>query len=202
MKTFDADGRQLILVNDDERILSFVQAECSVQDYIDSYAQYQSSEKLDALVDSLSNYCDAANAYFTEGAAPITAAALTDEDMSFINSKKMKDETSRCSISLVLNSKTAVRIYYPDEAETAKCGQLIISPSTSQYGKFFEIPAISADRLSAENTLIINGKEVTFSALSYVQRILSNSSADDDLKALCTRLYEYSKAADEYYSSN
>ena len=63
MKTFDADGRQLILVNEDEKILSFVQAECSVQDYIDSYAQYQSSEKLDALVDSLSNYCDAANAY-------------------------------------------------------------------------------------------------------------------------------------------
>ncbi|MBQ6252383.1 BspA family leucine-rich repeat surface protein [Ruminococcus sp.] len=202
MKTFDADGRQLILVNEDEKILSFVQAECSVQDYIDSYAQYQSSEKLDALVDSLSNYCDAANAYFTEGTAPITAAALTDEDMSFINSKKMKDETGRCSISLVLNSKTAVRIYSPDEAETAKCGQLIISPSTSQYGKFFEIPAISADKLSSENTLIINGKEVTFSALSYVQRVLGSSSADDDLKALCTRFYEYSKAADEYYSSN
>ena len=200
LKAYDKNDRRLIESNNTYGLIDHCQSVYSVRTYVDQYKNRASGQPLVNLVKALDTYCTAADEYFHHTLPSYTAPVLNDDDMNIIESKKMIDETDSCKISLVLNSGTSIRIYYTGDENTAKVGSAVLTAKENKNGKYFEIPDVAAHTLSKDFTITIGDKNVTFSAISYVQRIIENKNSN--LDNLSKALYNYSKAANEYKQSN
>ena len=197
LKTYDKDNRQLILCNYTESLSCFSQVETSVHSYLNNvtYTQeYKDNNKLRAIVKALDNYCYAAENYFND-------AQNTIEGISDVTKEKLPEELvpefkTDVKISLVLNSTTPVRIY--TNSSNIKIDGVAINPGTSKYGKFYEIPGVSAHRLCDKHTLTIDGTDYELRPLSYVYRVLNNDNASPKLIDIAKATYVYANAAKAY----
>ncbi|MBO4876901.1 MAG: BspA family leucine-rich repeat surface protein [Ruminococcus sp.] len=202
LQAFTSDGRSLIVCNKDGQLLDHSKADMTLAGYLDNAAKGSEDQKLSSLITALGNYCRCADQYFNHTKQSFDEPSLDDKDLEYIGSKKMQDETGVCKISIVLNSRTDIRIYYSGEENTAKYGDRTITAQQNANGKYFEITSIGANQHGDEITLEIGGKKVTFCALSYVQRVLNNDDTSiSDVKKLCKMFYLYGKAAKEYKDS-
>ena len=76
-------------------------------------------------------------------------------------------------------------------------GEALLTKITKGGKSYFEIPNISADKLSEEFVLVIDGDELKFSALSYSVLALKKTT-DQALWDLSKALYVYAGAAKAY----
>jgi hypothetical protein len=197
LKTYDKDNRQLILCNDTGVLSSFSQIECTVHSYLNNITKlysYEKDKKLASLVDALDNYCYAAENYFN-------GAQNTIEGISDVTKEKLPEELvpefgTDVKLSLVLNSTTPVRIY--TNSSNIKIDGVAINPETSKYGKFYEIPGVSAHKLCDKHTLTIDGTDYELRPLSYVYRVLNNDNASPKLIDIAKATYVYANAAKAY----
>ncbi|MBR6420193.1 MAG: hypothetical protein IKS42_07655 [Oscillospiraceae bacterium] len=194
---FDADGVKLDVYNSGGELDEDKAIEFSVNDYI---AAYEASEntKLNDLVAALDNYCKAADNYFN-------GAGNTVEGISGINYNSIKGYApTLCGnkMALLLNADTSIRIFYEGDATQANLnyGDAVLTKITKGGKSYFEIPNISADKLSEECVLVIGEDTLAFSALSYSVLALKKTT-DQNLWNLSKALCVYADAAKAYKAS-
>jgi len=202
LKAYDYDGNRLIVVNSSDGLLDHSQSTTTLDNYLAAvFSNETLSEEVRDLAKHLRHLCTAADGYFNGTSVYYAHPNIAPSERDFISNKKMIDETGKCKISVVLNSDTAIRIYYDGEENTADLGGKTLTSKTGKYGKYFEIPDIAAHQLFDDYTITIGGKSVTFSTMSYVQRVLDKGDIGSDLYGVCEMLYAYGKAAYDYNKS-
>lgn len=190
---FDDQDRPLIVTNSNYLLQSYAKAEYSVRDYIADTAKYSDDEKLSALVAALDNYGYAAENYFNgtshavNGISGVTKESLSGYAPTISDSIKF---------SLVLNSDTAVRVY--TESNNFKVGTANGVSGTKNGKKFYAITNIPAHKLSTAIDISIDGTAYSLNPMSYVYRVLNNTSASPELTAVAKAVFVYADAAKNY----
>lgn len=202
LKAYDSEGSRLIVVNSSNGLLDHSQSSTTLDQYLAAvFANDSLPDKLRDLVKCLRRLCTAADGYFNDTDAFYPPARLSEAEMDFINSKKLKDGAEKYKISVVLNSDTAIRFYYDGEENTAVFNGKTITAKTGKYGKYFEIPGIAAHQLLDDYIINIGGKDYTLSPMSYVQRVFEKGDLGSKLYGVCEMLYAYGRAAYDYNES-
>ena len=201
LKLYDSEDNQLDVYNSKNQLDEDGIVEYSVNAYIEDSMNYSSDAKLEKLVNTLKNYCNAADNYFNGSYNDVSdiknwkAAQLTEYIPNFTSDD--------AKLSLVLNTKTALRIYMDNVNSVRISGgeynNTKFTPQIGKYGTYFEIPDIAAHDLKTEYSLTysLDADDFTFSPISYVYRVLSGNSSDE-LKDVVRAIYDYANAAAEY----
>ncbi|MBP5579596.1 MAG: hypothetical protein J6X56_09025 [Ruminococcus sp.] len=200
----------------------------SVNDYLDA-VDTKDNAKLEALVKATKQYGKVSEAYFGNGALPevkdhsdeILNSNITYSMGEFgefvINKYKPGFETSEAAISLVLDSKLAVRLYtakYEQELHDTAAfdiwtfdenNKLVISPFTEIYafeganGRMcFEVPGITPAQLGTTFNVNYLGTDYLFTPMAWSYRVMSNENASAKNVTMANALYEYYIAAADY----
>ena len=113
------------------------------------------------------------------------------------------------SAAVVLNSETAVRVFYNGDETTATHygwddeGELItvgtLNKKHNADGDYFEVANIPAHELADVFVLKIGTETIMISPISYGYLVKTKSS-DETLKTLCCAFYDYAKAAEAYHN--
>ena len=201
IKFYDKDDKQLILCRMDGSVnyyslSSFSKAETSLNNYFKDVKEdstYKSDPVTTIMVNSLENYCNAAENYFKNTTNKVNA--VSDEFAIILNSYA-PTFGSDVKISLVLDSENAVRIY--TNGSDVKIDGKKAAICKSKYGKCYEIANIPAHRLTETHKLTVDGKEYTFSPMSYVYRVINSDSSSKKLKDAAWSVFMYAFAANEY----
>ena len=180
------DIRNSSYVLDDDKTIEY-----SIADYISNYKS--NNKYTDALVNSLDNYCKAASNYFN-------GTDYSIEGIEDINTDELDELAgsldSSIKLSLVLDSKTSMRVY--SDNSTIKLDGNKPELQTSKYGNFYEIPNIAAHELTELHTLTMDDDgpvKYSFSPMIYVKRVLENPDASEELKNVAKSIYVYAMAA-------
>ena len=192
----DEKGRKLDIYNSNFEKVSDKTIVYSVNDYIKDAPKYENDEKLKAMVQALDRYCKAAENYFCH-----TEHILNIPDANVI---KTNNFNKQFKISLVLNSGTALRIY--SDAKTAVRIkdtteiplEAVTVNDTTQY---YEIPDISAFYLQENETVVLDGVTYTVCPMDYCALILAKNDSSEELRTVCSALYYYGVAAQEYHGN-
>ncbi len=195
LKLYGKNGEQMSFIKAGRTPASVSQYTCTVQDYIDKYKSEYSSGKVYDLVNSLDNYCKAAENYFKGTSNTINGI----DDVTADNVKMyapVLDENIK--LSLVLFSSTNIRVY-TDSTDVVLYGN-DMTPHTSRYGQYYEFYNAPANRLFEKISVVIDGKNCAFYAMSYVYRVLNNPDLDEDspLVKMAKATYVYAQAAKAY----
>ena len=175
----------------------------SVSKYLDELSETD-NESLKKLADSMSDYGDAAKAFFSNGT--VAEQTITDDLSVYDFTVAMPEGISYYGSSLILESETTIRHYFKLEE-----GQNIanfaftvdgesVEPVAKQGYYYIDIQNISAEMLGTAFSVSVNGEDVitNYSALSYVNKVLDSDSTDDNLKNLVKALYIYNQNALAY----
>ena len=193
IKLYGKNGEQLNFIKAGKSPITVSKYDCTVQEYIDKYKSEYNNGKVYDLVDSLDNYCKAAENYFkgtkhtVDGIGDITLENV--KDYAPVLDKDIK-------LSLVLFSSTNIRVY-TDSTDVVLYGNNMPS-HTSKYGQYYEFYDAPANMLFKKISVVINGKSCSFYAMSYVYRVLSSPNADSKLTDIAKATYVYGKAAKAY----
>ena len=201
LNAYDKEGNSLIVVNSNDILYDHCTADLTLDNYLDKLNTAAMDQNLKDLVSNLRTYCVVAGEYFDHTPASYDYPTITDEELDQINDLAMNDETGACKISLVLHSRTSIRIYYDGKENEAREGAKVLKAQKSQYGKYFEITDINPESFRNIHTITIGGKKVSFCALSYIQKVLAAENPDGILKNLCRQFYAYGRAAENYKAS-
>ncbi len=197
LKAYDKNGKRLIVCNKDNELLDHSQADFSLNSYITELRKtdgYKKDSKLAALTNSLDNFCKAADNIFNgskntiEGIEDVTKDSVKDYAPEF---------GSKIKLSLVLNSKTAVRLYAEGSNVKLDKGD-VIEPTSGKYGSYYEIRDIAANDLGKEHSITIDGQKYKFTPLAYAYRVLNNDDASPALKDIAKAAYIYAKASEAF----
>lgn len=194
LKLYNEYDKQLIIFKSSMELDEDSTIDYSVNEYINNYVEGDNPH-LNALVSALDNYCKSADNYFNAGQNTINGIA--DIDDSVFTAPVLCGN----KLALVLNSQTAIRIYYEGDVDTASLDGFIgLDKVTRNGSSYFEITNVPADKLADEHTLAIGNDVLKFSALSYGYLAL-NKTTDEKLWNVVKSLYVYAKAADAYRST-
>ncbi|MGN0592476.1 MAG: hypothetical protein ACI4JQ_04470, partial [Ruminococcus sp.] len=176
----------------------------SVSDYLADLSETD-NEFLKSLAGSMSDYGEAAKAFFSGGT--VAEQTITD-DLSVYDFAvgTMPEGISYYGSSLILESETTIRHYFKlddgysigDYAFTVD--SMTLTPTEKQGYYYIDIKNVSAEKLGTLFSVSVNGEEVitNYAALSYANKVLGSDSADANLKNLVKALYLYNRAAVEY----
>jgi len=196
VRTYDKDGRQLIVCKASNLLSSRSQVEYSVNKYISDVkntGSIMSEQKIAALVNGLDNYCKAAENYFNKTSN--TIEGIDDIDMGDVN-KYAPGFGSEIPLSLVLNSMVAVRIY--TDSSDVYINSDKATAKTKNDLQYYELTDIPAHSLCNMYTASIDGAQYDFGPLSYVYRVLNNNDASPALADMAKATYVYANAAKAY----
>ena len=184
----------------------------SVRSYIDNYKS-EGDTTCDALVAALGNYCSAAEGFFNNQDRAISGIDnVTLDDFTYYDNT-FDSNLSGSLLSLVLDSGTALRIYFPlgssiHKAEYKAGTDTALTAAyvgAGKYGPCIEIPNIPAHKLLSTYSVRVNEESTSkVIPINYVKRVLENSSVapDSRLAKVSKALYVYAKAAQDYVNSH
>lgn len=186
----------------------------SVRAYINNYVPTDDTTCND-LVAALGNYCSAAEGFKrNEGRAVNGIENVSLSDFTYYNNS-FDSNLNGSRLSLVLDSGTALRIYYPDSLNVSKASYRLSANSndayttavseSSRYGNYIEIPNIPAHLLLSKYSVRVNDSSSSVvTPISYVKRVLTNIGDDPNshLVKVSKALYVYAKAAQDYVNSH
>jgi hypothetical protein len=145
-----------------------------------------------------------------------TKSYAPDEVLTAVNSNAIvrednSDAIEKITFSLVLDSETAIRVYFK-MAEGYNGAFTVTGAATTAEkltdGRYLvEIKNIGASKIGDEYEFNVatdgNGTaHVKVSALSYVQAMLKNAEASDDAKNAVCAIYYYYKAAQAFLNAH
>lgn len=107
-------------------------------------------------------------------------------------------------ISLVLDSKTAIRLYIKGmqagtQDDSGKYTSVSGSKSTDEYPSYFEISGLLPQDLAKEQSITVDGRTYTFSALSWADRVMSQEEPSERNVTMAKAVTAYYLAAHNYY---
>lgn len=195
--------------------------EYSVQDYISLAPDALSNNKLNGLMDAMSDYGALAQLHFgyrTDKVADIrqaTELAAVEADTLKTFDATVTEGTATgvtyYGVSLVLESETAIRVYFTVDdvaACTFKQGSKDLTPVANGSTYYVEIPNISAKNLDTFYTVTVTkdgetALTVKVCALSYCYKVLNGDAirGNNTLEELVKGIYLYNEAANTYFNS-
>ncbi|WP_028504622.1 hypothetical protein [Ruminococcus sp. FC2018] len=189
----------------------------AVNDYIETAKNSdKASDKLKTLAGKMQNYGAWSRDYLiaskqisSDTAAICDTTEVTGVNASTFESKQIEKSSGFAveglSVSLSLDSKTALRIYYKgDKIDdiTAFCGDesVTLKTGTARDMNYVEIDNIPAHHLRDNYEFTFGDKgNATVSAYSYCYLVLANST-NEKLKSTVKAMYEYSETAKIYFN--
>ena len=135
----------------------------------------------------------------------VTAEVL--EKYKMTKSAEIPSGLTLTEITLILNTKTAFRLYFKADNIDAYSFVLDgneVKPSyiAGENLYYIELVDIHAKELDTEHTLTINnGCDISFSALSYAYAVVK-ADKDANIVNVCKALYLYNEAANAYFTNN
>ena len=171
--------------------------EYSVNDYLNAPAHSYANDKTKALIAATKKYGEAADNYFNGASNTFT---FSDIDAS---AYAPDFGTGDAKLSLVLDSKTAIRLYVKDvTAGTEASGFTSVASSADKanagYPSYFEITGLTPKQLATQQSITVDDVEYKFSGLSWAYLILNNSGSSDKNKNMAKAIMEYYTAAKNY----
>lgn len=165
-------------------------------------------KKLLAIASAAQLFGDASAAYFnptdtindTSVAAEITAymtqANISDAALTAMAAQYAPNfDSDDAKLSLVLDSKTAARLYVKDDYTGTDS---TINATKADYPTYHEITELLPQNLADEQTIYVGGTDYTFSALSWCNRVLTNGSASQKNINMAKAIMAYYTAAKAY----
>lgn len=184
-----------------------VSATCSVEEYAAKIAAGDYEANVKTLAARLVNYCEAAKVYFadTEVEAKYTEVTAETVKENKLEVAGVADEgVTVLGASLVLESKTAIRVYFTGENAASAVvkvnGEVVTAKTLEQNEKtyYVEVENIAANDLDKKYVIEIGSYKVTYRALSYVYANLANEDTAVSLANVLRAMYLYNRAADAY----
>ena len=184
--------------------------EYSVADYLDSAAETVTDARALALIKATKAFGAVSAEYFYGGdhgfdsafAAYLTQSNLTESEIvshAKRNAYTTDFTTDDAKISLVLDSKTAIRLYVkgvqPDESNGLMPSK---QANKDEYPSYYEIEGLTPDKLAKEQSVNIGGTTYKFNALAWANRILNHSSASNKNVRMAKAIMAYYLAARDY----
>ena len=171
--------------------------EYSVNDYLNAPAHSYADDKTKTLIAATKKYGEAADNYFNGASNTFT---FSDIDAS---AYAPDFGAGDAKLSLVLDSKTAIRLYVKGvTAGTEASGFTSIASSADKanagYPSYFEITGLTPKQLAAQQSITVDDVEYKFSGLSWAYLILNNSGSSDKNKNMAKAIMEYYTAAKNY----
>ncbi len=167
----------------------------SADRYLNSVDTSKSTE-LAALVNATKEYGAVSNAYFND---PDNMPEVEDHSDEYYTDTYKPAKKATDKISLVLDSKLAVRLYIHGLAKgvTATCGGKTLYSKKSGNGWYFEVTGIEPKKLASDIIIDYSGYEYTFKPLSWAYLVKKNKATGKN-KAMADVLYEYYTCAVAY----
>lgn len=167
----------------------------SITQYLSSSAFSEADDKTTALITATQNFGYASAEYFYDDNYGVTA---TFEDYNpDVSAYAPTFGSDAAKLSLVLDSKTAARLYIKgDDTGT----ESTISSTKADYPTYHEVAGLLPQNLADEQTITVGGVEYKFSALSWCDRVLNNTSASTKNVNMAKAIMAYYTAAKNYSS--
>ena len=183
-------------------------------DYTHSVEKYLNSMKNDTakyaketeIINALTNYGNAADAFFSNGTVAetaemekVTAGDVEGYKATLSDADALPAGISYMSTSLILESETTLRHYFTvDESVVTESDIAKYKLTKKSDGVYYhDFAGIAAQYLDEQKTFTIGDFTLTASPLSYAYAVLK-SGTNDELAKLVKTLYLYNKAADAY----
>ena len=183
--------------------------EYSVADYLEKAPGTVTDEKALALIKATKAFGAMSADYFYEGEHGFSAAyneyltqsGLTNEDIvnNAKNNYAAEFTTDDAKISLVLDEKTAIRLYVKGVQPDGENLKPSKQANKDVYPSYYEIAGLTPDKLADEQTVTIGGTEYKFSALSWANRILDQEDPSEKNLNMAKAVTAYYLAAHDYY---
>ena len=165
----------------------------SITQYLSSPAFSGADEKTTALITATQNFGYASAEYFYDDNYGVTA---TFEDYNpDVSAYATTFGSDDAKLSLVLDSKTAARLYVKDDTTGTES---TINATKADYPSYHEVAGLLPQNLADEQTINVGGTDYTFSALSWCNRVLTNDSASQKNINMAKAIMAYYQAAKNY----
>ena len=182
----------------------------SARKYIDTIKRNSNaSTQLSAAVNSLDVYCAYSASLIRNAPSPGYDAILPDITADSISKYKLiqqgvlPDDITILGLSLLIDSKTSLRIYLSGDPGTVEIdgSKTTVGHKDGKY--YIEVPGLSAHDLDKPITAAIGYSRLKFYPLSYVYSVLKNEKdKNSKLCKLAKAIYAYSFAANMYFESS
>ena len=156
-------------------------------------AESGADEKTSALITATKDFGNASAEYFY-GTGSDYSDGFADYNPNVTDYATTFDSEA-AKISLVLDSKTAARLYVKDDATGEES---TISSTKADYPSYHEITGLLPQNLADEKTITVGGIDYTFSALSWCYRVLNNTEATEKNITMAKAIMAYYEAAKNY----
>ena len=212
LKLYNSSNELLDIYNSSDEKDSDSTIEYSVQQYLNAAtpeSNWDNNKKkaFNNLIGTLKTYGAVSYAYFNGDAIPAVTdyktTILTDNISPYPN-RVPSNSMSNATISLVLNSKLAARLYIKDltASETATYdGNTLTAKKGSDGRYYFEITDITPLQLGWKSytdneryfEIVYNNKNYEFTPMTWAYRVMNSDSAPEKDIAMANILYEYFK---------
>lgn len=165
----------------------------SISQYLSSDAFSGADEKTSALITATKDFGNASSVYFYG-----TGSGYSDGFVSYApdtSAYAPNFDSDAAKLSLVLDSKTAARLYVKgDDTGT----ESTINSTKADYPTYHEVTGLLPQNLADEQTITVGGTDYMFSALTWCNRVLSNTSASTKNVNMAKAIMAYYTAAANY----
>ncbi|WP_296690984.1 Ig-like domain-containing protein, partial [Ruminococcus sp.] len=167
----------------------------SISQYLSSDAFSGADEKTSALITATKDFGNASSEYFYGiGSGYSDGFASYAPDATAYAPSFTSDDAK---LSLVLDSKTAARLYVKDDTTGTES---TINATKADYPSYHEVAGLLPQNLADEQTINVGGTDYKFSALSWCNRVLTNGSASQKNVNMAKAIMAYYTAAKNYSS--
>lgn len=169
-------------------------ADYSISQYLTA-AESGADEKTSALITATKDFGNASSEYFYG-----TGSGYSDGFASYApdtSAYAPNFDSDAAKLSLVLDSKTAARLYVKDDTTGTES---TISSTKADYPTYHEVTGLLPQNLADEQTITVGGTDYMFSALTWCNRVLNNTSASTKNVNMAKAIMAYYTAAKNYSS--
>ena len=164
----------------------------SISQYL-SNALSEADEKTAALINATTNFGYASAEYFYGDNYGVTDTFADYAPDTSAYAPTFDSDAAK--LSLVLDSKTAARLYVKDDTTGTES---TISSTKADYPTYHEVTGLLPQNLADEQTITVGGTDYTFSALTWCNRVLTNGSASQKNVNMAKAIMAYYEAAKNY----
>lgn len=197
----DFDKKTILRVTSGKNTL--IEKQFCIKDYCDYVAENSSDQKLKSLCESLLTYCKAADNYFNSANHEISVKSVAPENLKPYRARAkgiLPQGVILHRISLVIESKTAVRLYMSvPETLVIKINGTAVQPKVVGDCVYIEITDIAANDIGKAYEIALGDNySISCSALTYAYQVIAKEN-DEKLNCVVKALYLYNQAANRYF---
>ena len=201
-KRYDVEVALTVLPSDANK--TGITVSSSVKEYAEeTIKDGATASNLKDLAQSLLNYCSAAKAYFGNETVEAYTGEVALDSYKPASSGTAPSGVTLNGATLVLESKTAIKIYFSGEnASSAVCTVNGESAEQTREDDYYVITIenVVAQKLDEAYTITIGDLTINYSALSYAYAVAGNSGETDvNLINLVKYLYDYYVKAKDFF---